>query len=158
MPHNPPRSGSQRKADALAILTAPQCDAWVATTSLGDDDHPPRAQLVPLSLCWADDAVVLATLRSSPTGTNLIATSRAVLTAGSTRDVVKIDATLARTVEVDDDDPVLAERFARQADWDPRAAGAEYLYFVLRPVRVQVWREENEIAGRTLMRHGAWLV
>jgi hypothetical protein len=156
MPHHPPRSGAQRKADALAILTAPECDAWVATTSLGGDDHPPCARLVPLSLCWADDAIVLATLRSSPTGANLIATRRAVLTAGSTRDVVKIDATLVRTVEVDDD-PVLAQRFARQAEWDPRAEGAEYLYFVLRPVRVQVWREENEIAGRTLMRHGAWL-
>jgi 4a-hydroxytetrahydrobiopterin dehydratase len=29
---------------------------------------------------------------------------------------------------------------------------------VLRPVRVQVWRESNEIPGRTLMREGAWLV
>jgi len=29
---------------------------------------------------------------------------------------------------------------------------------VLRPLRVQAWREANEIAGRTLMRDGAWLV
>jgi hypothetical protein len=29
---------------------------------------------------------------------------------------------------------------------------------VLRPVRVQAWREVNEIPERTLMRDGTWLV
>jgi hypothetical protein len=28
---------------------------------------------------------------------------------------------------------------------------------VLRPERIQAWREADEIAGRTLMRDGAWL-
>ena len=46
---------------------------------------------------------------------------------------------------------------AAQADWDPRGS-AGYVYLVLRPDRVQAWREADEIAGRTLMRDGAWLV
>jgi len=45
-----------------------------------------------------------------------------------------------------------------QADWDPRTAGASHAYLVLRPERIQAWREENELAGRTLMRDGTWLV
>ena len=44
-----------------------------------------------------------------------------------------------------------------QADWDPRR-DTGYVFLVLRPVRVQAWREANEIAGRTLMRDGSWLV
>jgi hypothetical protein len=29
---------------------------------------------------------------------------------------------------------------------------------VLRPDRIQAWRESNELAGRLLMRDGTWLV
>jgi len=32
------------------------------------------------------------------------------------------------------------------------------VYLVLRPVRVQAWREADEMTGRTLMRDGEWLV
>jgi hypothetical protein len=42
-----------------------------------------------------------------------------------------------------------------------RATGLEeaktFAYFRLTPERIQAWREENELAGRELMRHGAWL-
>ena len=51
----------------------------------------------------------------------------------------------------------LGEAYAGQADWDPRRS-AGFLYVVLRPERVQAWRESDEIAGRTLMRDGEWLV
>jgi len=30
-------------------------------------------------------------------------------------------------------------------------------FLVLRPLRIQAWREVNELPGRTLMRAGAWL-
>ena len=54
------------------------------------------------------------------------------------------------------DDPDLAERYAGQADWDPRTAGDTYRFLVLRPERIQAWREANELRGRTLMRDGTW--
>ena len=44
-----------------------------------------------------------------------------------------------------------------QLTWDPTASPG-YVFFVLRPRRVQAWREANEISGRTLMRDGRWLV
>ena len=48
----------------------------------------------------------------------------------------------------------LADRYAQRSDWDPREANGDYWLFVLAPQRIQAWREANEIAGRTLMRHG----
>jgi hypothetical protein len=67
-----------------------------------------------------------------------------------------LDAVLETAVDVATDD-ALGTAYAAQADWDPRGA-AGYVFLVLRPVRVQAWREANEIAGRTLMRDGTWLV
>jgi hypothetical protein len=67
-----------------------------------------------------------------------------------------IDAVLERVVPAADAGS-LAEGYARQADWDPRDAGGGYVYLVLRPDRIQAWRESNELVGRTLMRNGRWL-
>jgi hypothetical protein len=78
------------------------------------------------------------------------------LAVGLTRDVVMIDAVLERVVDVTSDD-ALGEAYAAQADWDPREDSG-YAFVVLRPVRVQAWREANELPGRTLMRDGTWLV
>ena len=90
------------------------------------------------------------------TARNLTESGEARLAVGPTRDVVMIDAVLDKTVLVGSDDE-LGEAYAAHADWDPRKATG-YAFFVLRPVRVQAWREANEIAGRTLMRDGTWLV
>jgi hypothetical protein len=75
---------------------------------------------------------------------------------GPTRDVVVIDAQLEQSVPVADAQE-LAERYVQQADWDPRTAGDSYRFLVLRPERIQAWREANELPGRTLMRNGTWL-
>ena len=50
----------------------------------------------------------------------------------------------------------LGAAYVAQADWDPRRDSG-YVFLVLRPIRVQAWREANEIPGRTLMRDGTWL-
>ncbi len=67
-----------------------------------------------------------------------------------------IDAVLEEAVDVATHD-ALGDAYAAQADWDPRGSRG-YVWLVLRPVRVQAWRDENEIADRTLMRDGTWLV
>lgn len=76
---------------------------------------------------------------------------------GPTRDVAIIDVALERSLGVDDDARIGAAYAAAQADWDPRGLAA-YVFLVLRPVRIQAWRESNERAGRLLMRDGKWLV
>jgi hypothetical protein len=67
-----------------------------------------------------------------------------------------IDAVLERGVDVAAGESV-GSAYVAQADWDPRRTTG-YQFLVLRPVRVQAWREVNEIPGRTLMRGGTWQV
>ena len=56
----------------------------------------------------------------------------------------------------DDLDPALGDAFAAKAGFDPRRQSAPYSYFRLTPPSIQVWREEDELAGRWLMRDGVW--
>jgi hypothetical protein len=53
--------------------------------------------------------------------------------------------------------PGLAQQYAMQAGWDPRKSGDRMRFLVLRPLRIQAWREANELPGRALMRSGAWI-
>jgi len=145
-----PRDLATRKADTLSLLTTEAVDVWVATASAAGAPY-----LVPVSLAWVDERVVIAVESKSVTARNLTASGTARLAVGPTRDVVMIDAVLERSVDVAADDPV-GEAYVAQADWDPRGSNG-YEFLVLRPVRVQAWREANEIPGRTLMRDGTWL-
>lgn len=148
-----PRDAQQRKEDTLTLLTTPAVDAWVATAS--PDGVP---YVVPLSLAWIEGRVVLALPAATRTARNLAATSKARLGVGPTRDVVLIDADLDRLLAVDEHEAAtIGAGYAAQADWDPRTAPAGQVYAVLRPQRIQAWREVDEQEGRTLMRAGAWL-
>jgi Pyridoxamine 5'-phosphate oxidase len=151
-----PRTGERRKADTLARLTAPAADVWVATAT-ADTGGRASPYLVPLSLAWIDERVVLATETDSVTARNITSQRRVRLGLGPTRDVVMIDAELEQVYGLDEVPADLAARYAAQADWDPRESGGEMRYLVLRPVRIQAWQEVNELPGRTLMRGGAWI-
>jgi hypothetical protein len=146
-----PRDLATRKHDTLAMWATPAIDVWVATASTEGGAH-----LVPVSLAWVDERMVIAVAGGSRTARDLAARGRCRMAVGATRDVTMVDAALERTVPVDDD-PRLGDAYAGQADWDPRGNDG-YVYLVLRPQRVQAWREVDEIPGRTLMRDGEWLV
>jgi hypothetical protein len=151
-----PRAPEQRKADTLAKLSAPAVDVWVATAAAEAGGHA-SSHLVPLPLAWIDEQVVLATQAESITARNIISQRHARLGLGPTRDVVMIDAELKQAYGLDEVPDDLARRYAMQADWDPRKSGDPMRFLVLRPVRIQAWREVNELPGRTLMRDGAWI-
>ena len=151
-----PRAREQRRTDTLAKLTAPAADVWVATAAVDADGHA-RSYLVPLSLAWIDERIVLATEADSVTARNIISQGHARLGLGPTRDVVMIDADLEQVYGIDEIPAGLARRYAAQADWDPRESGDQMRFLVLRPRRIQAWREVNELPGRTLMRDGAWI-
>ena len=146
-----PRDAATRKHDTLATWATPAIDAWVATASATGGAH-----LVPLSLAWVGERMVVAVSATSRTARDLDDRGRCRMAVGPTRDVTMADAVLERTVPVGSDDG-LADAYAGQADWDPRGSDG-YVYLVLRPERVQAWREVDEIPGRTLMRDGVWLV
>lgn len=146
-----PRDAATRKADCLRMWATPDIDVWVATASPAGEAH-----LVPLSLAWVEERFVVAVRADARTARHLRATGRARLAVGPTRDVTMIDAVLEREVPVPEG-AGLGAAYAAQADWDPRGSDG-YVFLVLRPERVQAWREADEIAGRTLMRRGVWLV
>lgn len=76
---------------------------------------------------------------------------------GPTRDLVLIEGAVteaAAAAEISDD---TGDAFAAKTGFDPRELTAPYLYFRIRPRRVQAWREVNELDGRDLMRDGEWL-
>jgi hypothetical protein len=150
----PARDLADRKRDTLAKLAAPAEDVWVATASMGAVG--PEPHLVPVSLGWIEERVVIAVASDSATTRNVRSAGIARLALGPTRDVVVIDAVLEREAPVDAADNI-ADAYAAQADWDPREDPDTYVFLVLRPTRVQAWRESNELRGRVLMRDGAWL-
>ena len=151
-----PRTREQRRADTLAKLSAPAVDVWVATAA-GDASGHVSADLVPLSLAWLNERIVLATEADSVTARNIIGARHARLGLGPTRDVVMIEADLERVYSLDEVPADLARGYAMQADWDPRDSGGQMRFLVLRPHRIQAWREANELPGRTLMRGGEWI-
>ena len=77
----------------LALLCT-EVDCWVASADKVGDAH-----LVPLSFYWDGAALVLATPRSSPTGTNLLRAGVARVGVGPTRDVVLVDGRVTEGVD-----------------------------------------------------------
>src|SRR5258708_15666575 len=111
MAYAEPRTGAQRKADTLAKLTAPAADVWVATAAV-DADGQASFHLVPLSLAWVDERVVLATEGDSATARNITRQGRARLGLGPTRDVIMIDAELEHVYGLDQGPADLARQDA----------------------------------------------
>ncbi|MDQ7905297.1 pyridoxamine 5'-phosphate oxidase family protein [Phytohabitans sp. ZYX-F-186] len=146
----PPRSGADRKRDTLTRLEN-DLDVWVSTASPNGAPY-----LLPLSFIWIGGGLLLATPERSVTGRNLRASGVAHLALGQTRDLVLVEGTV--TAYTREEVPAdLAEAFARQ-HWDARESKPPYGYFLVTPRRVRAWREENELAGREIMRDGRWLV
>jgi hypothetical protein len=147
----PARTNAQRMLDTLHRLEH-DVDAWVSTAA-SDGGTP---YLVPLSFMWDGTTVLVATPASSPTGRNLAATGKVRLGVGATRDVVLIEGT-AESIGADELPGEVGDAFAAKTGFDPRLLASTYLYFRIRPQRIQAWRESNELSGRELMRDGEWL-
>ena len=145
----PPRGLEDRLRDTRAKLES-DVDLWVATSGTQG------VHLIPLSYLWGGSTLLISTPRASATGRSLLADGRARLGLGPTRDVVIVDGT-AEPADVADLGPATCDAFAAKTGFDPRELDEPYQYFLIRPQRIQAWREANELPGRDLMRHGRWL-
>ena len=123
-------------------------DAWVATTS------PDSPWLIPLSFLWHEDRLLFATNANSPTAVNIGLVRRVRVALGTVRDVVIIDgdAELAPSATLSSAE---VEAYTTKHNSDMRTWADTVIH--VDPRRVQAWREENEIAGRTIMRIGVWV-
>ncbi len=148
----PVRSPAVRKRDTLRRLEH-DVDGWVATA----DSAGGTPYLVPLSFLWDDQTLVVSTSTASPTSRNLLASGRVRIGIGPTRDLILIEGT-ARPLSKDEVTDELGDAFAVKTGFDPRELTTPYTYFRIQPVRIQAWREANELDGRDLMRDGRWLM
>ena len=146
----PARPPGQRKLDALNRLDH-DIDTWVATAGPGNG----APHLVPLSFLWDGTTLLIATPAASVTSRNLQATGRARLGVGPTRDLVVIEGTVGSAQAATDIPAETGDAFAAKTGFEPRELTG-YLYFHIRPQRIQAWREANELEGRELMRNGHW--
>ncbi|WP_259407509.1 pyridoxamine 5'-phosphate oxidase family protein [Streptomyces akebiae] len=145
-----PRPRAVRRRDTEHRL-AHDADVWVASASV--DGVP---YLVPLSFDWDGETLLLATPGGSPTGRNLAATRTTRLGLGPTRDVTMIEGEV-EVLPVDALPTERGDRFAARTGFDPRVSATSYHWFRVTPIRVQAWREADELTGRELMRGGRWL-
>ena len=145
----PPRTTAERRRDVLAHLVD-DIDLWLATASADGAVH-----LVPLSFAWHGERIVMSTLRSSRTVANLRQRPRARAALGGLRDVVLVTGAV-RIVEAADLAEGATATFAGHVEWDP-TSDPDYLWLELAPSQILAWREANELAGRTVIRDGAWV-
>lgn len=144
------RTTSERVATALARLET-EANVWVASASAEGVPH-----LLPLSLAWDGNRILVATPTDSPTVRNITSTGRARASLDSAVQVVILDAD-AEAVDFDQLEPDKIKRFVDRVGWDPREEPGEWSLLVLTPRLVHAWNTEGEIQGRTIMRRGEWV-
>ncbi len=145
------RSTAQRRDDALARLQTDP-NAWVATATAAGAPH-----LVPVSLCWHHDAILLATRADRPLAQDVIASSRARVGLGDGDDVVLIDAD-AHSTNWADADSAHRRAFIDRTGWDPGEQPGRWVLLHLQPETVRVWRTIAEnLNGSVVMKNGTWL-
>jgi hypothetical protein len=147
-PATPPRPLARRKADILRLLTTDN-HLWLA--SAADD----QAHMVPLAFAWDGSQLIMMTRRQSRTVTNLRRRGHARAALGSTRDVVIVDGSVTFS-EPGDASAEVRELFARLPLNPERVPGVIAVHLV--PERILAWRGMSEMAERTVMAEGRWLV
>lgn len=145
-----PRSREQRRLDTEHRLVN-DVDVWVASA---DPDGAPY--LVPLSFDWDGEVILLSTSARTPTSRNVTANPVVRLALGHTRDVCIVDGDV-EVLAIDALADEAGDQFAARTGFDPRTLATPYRWLRVTPRRIRAWREENEIAGRDLMRDGRWL-
>ena len=145
------RDTATRKADTLAALEK-QHDMWLATADVAGRPH-----IIAASAWWDGTDLVVATRGASKTARNLAMNPTAKIARGAPSDAVVIDAQMIDSGAVEDSAD-LAGGFAAAVGWDPREVGEGWMFFRLRPVRIQAFRGYDEIGGRDVMIRSRWVV
>ncbi len=146
----PVRSAETRRADTVRRLET-DADVWIASS--GEDGAP---HLVPLSLAWDGERILVATPADTVTARNAGARGMVRAALDSASDVVIVDASV-EVLDFDRVDPDTVAAYVGRVGWDPRDEPGRWSLLRLTPTRVLTWRGVEEITGRTIMRDGAWI-
>jgi hypothetical protein len=145
------RDTATRKADVLSALEK-QHDVWLATADVAGRPH-----LIAVSAWWDGADLVIATTGASKTARNLAMNPAARVARGAPSDAIVVDAQMIDSSAVEDS-PELAGGFAAAVGWDPREAGGGWMFFRLRPIRIQAFRGYDEIQDRDVMIRSRWVI
>lgn len=140
-----------RKADVLEALEK-QKDVWLASA-----DPAGRPHLIAVSAWWDGDELVIATRAASKTARNLAMNPVVKVARGAPSDAILIDAQVVDSRAVEDS-AELSGGFSSAVGWDPREEGEGWMFYRLRPTRIQAYRGYAELEGRDVMKGSRWLV
>ena len=144
------RDTATRKKDVLAALEK-QGHYWLATAEVGGRPH-----LIAVSGWWDGSELVITTLGTSKTARNMAMNPAVTLAGGDPSDAVVIQAQAIASTPVEDSGE-LAAGYKSAVGWDPREMGG-WMFFRLRPTRIQAFRGYDEIDGRDVMIRSRWVV
>jgi hypothetical protein len=133
------------------------CDKALTRGWRGRDLQSGEPCLAPFSFLWDGERLLMAMPAASQTGRNLQASGSVRLGIGQTRDIVLIEGTVdvlaCAEISVE-----AGNAFTAKTGFDPRQFTGNYLYFSVRPQKLQARREAHQLSDRYLMRDGRCLV
>jgi len=144
------RDTATRKKDVLAEMEK-QGKYWLATADVGGRPH-----VIGVSGWWDGSQIVVTTLGSSRTARNMAMNPQVKLALGTPSDAVVIDAQVIDSSAVEDSAD-LATGFKAVMGWDPREMNG-WMFFRLRPTRIQAFRGYDEIEDRDVMVRSRWVI
>ena len=148
MPENL-RDTATRKADVLAALEK-QGQLWLATADIGGRPH-----VIAVSAWWEGADLIVTTSGGSRTARNMAMNPQVTLAGGDPSDAIVIEAQMLSSSAVEDS-AELGDGFSAAMGWDPREMDG-WMFFRLRPTRIQAFRGYDEIEGRDAMVRSRWL-
>ena len=143
------RDVATRKKDVLDALRK-QGKFWLATAEIGGQPH-----LIAVSGWWDGHDIVVTTLGTSKTARNMAMNPAVMLAGGDPSDAIVIQAQMIDSIAVEDS-AELALGFSTAMGWDPREMDG-WMFYRLRPTRIQAFRGYDEIEGRDVMVRSRWL-
>jgi len=144
------RDRATRKKDVLTALER-QGHYWLATAEIGGRPH-----LIAVSGWWDGGDIVITTLGASKTARNMAMNPAVMLAGGDPADAIVIQAQVIDSAAVEDS-AELAQGFKKAMGWDPREMDG-WMFFRLRPTRIQAFRGYDEIEDRDVMVRSRWVV
>ena len=112
--------------------------------------------MIGVSGLWDGSQIVVTTLGTSRTARNMAMNPLVVLAGGDPSDAVVIQAQVIESRDVEDSHQ-LAEEWKAALGWDPREMEG-WVFYRLRPTRIQAFRGYEEIKGRDVMIRSRWVV
>lgn len=149
MTSTPLRDAATRKKDVLASFEK-NGHFWLSTAEIGGGPH-----VIGVSALWDGSGFTITTLGSSKTARNMAMNPLVVLAGGDPSDAIVVQAQVIETVPVEDS-PRMAGEWKAAMGWDPSELG-DWVFYRLRPTRIQAFRGYDEIKGRDVMIRSRWV-